>query len=154
MTVHPVGVDDFAEWNPLWRGYLDHCQFAYHPKQAQLTWSRLLAHENALHGLLLHHDNVAVGLAHYLFHFTTTTPHPFCNLQDLYVRPAFRGRGGATMLLTAVADAARAQQADGFYWLTESHNSTARALYDRVAVRTSHVLYAMALHAPAPAPDQ
>ena len=56
-----------------------------------------------------------------------------CYLQDLFTVEEARGRGVATALIEAVAEAARARGAVQYYWLTKQDNRPARALYDRIA---------------------
>ena len=73
-----------------------------------------------------------MGIAHYLFH-TTVWSAKVCYLQDLFVDPAQRGRGAGGALIEAVAGIARSEGATRFYWLTQEQNSSARALYDKMA---------------------
>ena len=77
---------------------------------------------------------------HYLFH-TGTWARDACYLQDLYTDPAARGQGVARALIEAVAQAARQRGATRLYWLTQDHNSTARALYDKVAAFKGFIRY-------------
>jgi GNAT superfamily N-acetyltransferase len=64
-----------------------------------------------------------------------------CYLQDLFTVPEARGRGVARALIAHVAEAARAAGARRYYWLTQEHNTTARALYDRVAAFHGFIRY-------------
>jgi len=52
-----------------------------------------------------------------------------------------RGRGVAGALIKGVAAAALAQGAERLYWLTQDHNATARALYDKVAKYNNFIRY-------------
>ena len=68
-----------------------------------------------------------------------------CYLQDLFVDARVRGRGVARALIEAVAQAARERGAERLYWLTQSHNAAARALYDKVAQYKDFIRYDYAL---------
>jgi GNAT superfamily N-acetyltransferase len=52
-----------------------------------------------------------------------------------------RGRGIARALIEAVAEAARTRGAERLYWLTQTHNAAARALYDKVAKYNDFIRY-------------
>ena len=60
---------------------------------------------------------------------------PICancyQLQDpeLFTLESARGKGVARALIEAVARAAREHQSARYYWLTQDHNTVARALY-------------------------
>ena len=86
-------------------------------------------------------DGTLAGIAHYLFHRTNWSIADSCYLQDLFVDPAFRGHGLGRALIEAVADRAREDKASRLYWLTHETNSTARALYDRLAQRSGFIQY-------------
>ena len=81
-----------------------------------------------------------MGIAHYLLHTSIWAQH-VCYLQDLFVDPLARGQGVARALIEFVADAARGQGAARFYWLTQEHNATGRALYDKVAKCNGFIRY-------------
>ncbi len=82
-----------------------------------------------------------VGLAHCVFHRSTTMRADTCYLQDLYTDPAYRGRGVARALIDAVSARAKAAGAARVYWQTHDSNETARRLYDRVAERSGFLVY-------------
>lgn len=103
------------------------------------AWRRLLANDRVW-GLGAHLDGRLVGITHYLFH-TVTWNDQVCYLQDLFVDPAARGRGVARALIEAVAGAARKRGAEKLYWLTQTHNASARALYDKVARYNDFIRY-------------
>ena len=64
-----------------------------------------------------------------------------CYLQDLFTAPEARGKGVARALIEAIAVEARTHGAARYYWLTQDHNATARALYDRVARHNGFLRY-------------
>jgi GNAT superfamily N-acetyltransferase len=86
-------------------------------------------------------DGRLAGFAHYLFHRSTWTPKRYCYLEDLFVADSARGRGLGRALIEAVYARAEAADASRVYWLTQSGNAQARALYDKVADNLGFIQY-------------
>jgi GNAT superfamily N-acetyltransferase len=122
---------DRAAWEPLARGYKAFYKTEVTPEEVDAAWARVLRRRDVF-GLGAKEDGKLVGIAHYLFHGSAWAER-VCYLQDLFVTPEARGKGVARALIEAVADAARGGGATRYYWHTQEHNATARALYDRVA---------------------
>lgn len=131
---------DRPRWTELWRGYLDFYQTALPPENYEHTWSRLIQ-DDPLHALAARDGDEILGITHFLFHPSAWTLTPVCYLQDLFTAPASRNRGIARALIAGVADAARTAGSTRLYWLTQSHNATARALYDKIAQHTGFIRY-------------
>ena len=130
---------DQPRWLELARGYKAFYKTEVTDAEYQRAWKRLLANDRVW-GLGARHDGQLVGITHYLFH-SSTWNEEVCYLQDLFVDPAFRGRGIARTLIEAVAKAALARGAERLYWLTQEHNAPARALYDKVAKYNHFIRY-------------
>ena len=86
-------------------------------------------------------DGRLAGFAHYLFHRSTWAPKRYCYLEDLFVADSARGRGLGRALIEAVYAKAEAADASRVYWLTQSGNAQARALYDKVADNLGFIQY-------------
>ena len=131
LATAPLQAEDRAEWEMLARGYKAFYEDKIPDADYDRTW-RLVLDGDAVHGLGARVGGRLVGFAQYLFH-----PHSWlgevCYLQDLFTAEDARGKGVATALIHAVADAARARGAAKYYWLTKQDNRAARDLYDRVA---------------------
>jgi len=78
---------------------------------------------------------------HTIYHPHNWRREKVCYLQDLYVAPEMRGTGTGRALIEAVYAAADADGCPSVYWLTQDFNTTARQLYDRVAVLTPFIKY-------------
>ena len=139
MHIAPLRLEDRGRWELLARGYKAFYETPTSDAQYELTWRRLLAHDG-IAGLGATLDGRLVGIAHYLFHTTVWAPRT-CYLQDLYTDAEVRGRGVARALIEALASEAREQGAQRLYWLTQSNNTTARALYDKVATHSGFIRY-------------
>jgi GNAT superfamily N-acetyltransferase len=136
---------DYSEWLPLWEGYNRfYGRFeatALPDAITQMTWARFFDAYEPVHAMVAEADGRLVGLAHYLFHRSTTTIEPTCYLQDLYTAEAARGRGVGRMLIEAVYAQARLAGVVNVYWRTHASNATARRLYDSVAEDSGFVVY-------------
>jgi GNAT superfamily N-acetyltransferase len=139
VRVAPLAPADHTRWLELARGYKAFYKTTVSDEQYTRAWQRLLGNDRVW-GLGAHCDGRLVGIAHFLFH-TGTWNHEVCYLQDLFVDPAVRGRGVARALIEAVAKAARERGAERLYWLTQTHNTAARALYDKVAKYNDFIRY-------------
>jgi GNAT superfamily N-acetyltransferase len=139
VRVAALAAADYPRWLILAREYKAFYQAEVSNEEYERAWKRLLGNERVW-GLGAHLDGQLVGIAHYLFH-TGTWNDEVCYLQDLFVDPAVRGRGIARALIAAVAKAALARGAEKLYWLTQEHNATARALYDKVAKYNHFIRY-------------
>jgi GNAT superfamily N-acetyltransferase len=145
VTVRSVLPEDFNAWRVLWDGYNAFygrvASTALRPEITQMTWSRFFDAYEPVHALVAEDGGELVGLAHYLFHRSTIQIAPTCYLQDLFTSAAARGRGVGRALIAAVYERAAAADAGRVYWQTHETNSTAMALYDKVAERSGFVVY-------------
>lgn len=137
---------DREAWLPLWRGYLEFYEATLPDEQTDLTWRRLLDPQFPMWGAVATDaDGGAIGLVHWLTHPATWSVGPYCYLEDLFVAPGTRGAGAGRALIEHVAEWAREHGSAKVYWLTHETNTTARALYDRVATHSGFVHYEMGL---------
>jgi len=145
MLIRPIARDDLAAWRPLWDGYNAfygrHGETALPEEITQTTWSRFFDAYEPVHALVAEIDGRLVGLAHYLFHRSTTAITPHCYLQDLFTVDAARGRGVGRALIEAVQARARDAGSTRLYWHTHETNAIAMRLYDQVAGRSGFVVY-------------
>jgi GNAT superfamily N-acetyltransferase len=154
LTIAPINIralapDDYARWLPLWDGYN-----AFYGRSGPTalpaavtatTWARFFDANEPVHGLVAENGGELIGLTHYLFHRTTTTIAPLCYLNDLFTSEAARGRGVGRALIEAVYTQARQAGAPRVYWQTHETNTTAQALYDKIAERSGFIQYRKAL---------
>jgi GNAT superfamily N-acetyltransferase len=140
--VRPIAPSDEPAWRVLWRGYLDFYETALPEEVYASSFARLTNPAVAdYHGLIALRDGRPIGLAHYIFHRHGWQIDEVCYLQDLYVAPEARGTGAGRALIEAVYAAADAAGRPNVYWLTQTFNSTARQLYDRIGTATPFMKY-------------
>jgi GNAT superfamily N-acetyltransferase len=141
IDIRPVGENERAAWQPLWRGYLDFYRATVAPEVYDITWSRLHDSGEPVHLLGGYLDGKLHGIVHFLYHRSCWTIGDYCYLQDLFVAEEARGRGLGRALIEAVYGEARKAGASRVYWLTHESNATARALYDTLADRPGFIQY-------------
>jgi GNAT superfamily N-acetyltransferase len=135
---------DRDAWAVLWAGYnAFYGRPSLDPAITDASWRRFLDPGERMHAVVAEHEGAVVGLAHFLFHRSTTSITDTCYLQDLFVAEQVRGRGHARALIEAVREHARAGGATRFYGHTHESNATARRLYDALAERSGFIVYRM-----------
>ena len=144
-TIRAVASQDFAQWRVLWTGYNEFYgrsgATALPDEITRTTWARFFDADEPVHALVAEQDGRLTGLAHYLYHRSTTTVALVCYLQDLFTDAAARGQGVGKALIEAVAAQAKAAGAARYYWQTHETNLTARRLYDQVAEHSGFIVY-------------
>jgi ribosomal protein S18 acetylase RimI-like enzyme len=143
MRIETLAEADHAEWAPLWRGYLTFYKADLPETTTALTFRRLIDPAETAMGACIARDDTgkALGIVHWMDHRSCWTPGDYCYLQDLFVAPEARGRGVATALIEATAQAAQARGCSRVYWITHETNAAAQALYDKVAERSGFIQY-------------
>ena len=145
MIIRPVARADFDAWKVLWDGYN-----AFYGREGptalpdavtRATWSRFFDDNEPVHGLVAVDGERVLGLAHYLFHRSTTQLNLVCFLQDIFSVVESRGKGVGRALIEAVYAKAREAGAKRVYWQTHETNATAMRLYNQVAERSGFIVY-------------
>ncbi len=149
ILIRPLKRSDYNDWRLLWDGYnafYNRLGPAALPEDiTSTTWGRFFTSSEPVRALVAEHQGQVVGLAHYLFHRSTTRLHDVCYLQDLFTAQHLRSKGVGRQLILAVYEAARQADCSRVYWQTQSTNEAGRALYDKVAHHKEFIVYAREL---------
>jgi GNAT superfamily N-acetyltransferase len=141
VVIRPLGEDERAAWQSLWRGYLEFYKTSQTPEATDIAWRRIHDPNEPMYALGAYVDGKLLGIVHYLYHRSFWTTGDYCYLQDLFVAEATRGHGLGRALIEAVYAKAREAGASRVYWNTHETNVTARVLYDKVAERSGFIQY-------------
>ena len=143
LTIRPVEREDRVAWELLYRGYGDFYKVGMTDKTLQTVWGWLHDPENVVEGLVAVRDDQLIGLANF-----RAMPSPLRGsmigfLDDLFVDRRARGAKVGEKLLAFLKQIAAERGWDKIRWITADENYRARALYDRVAVKTEWNTYEM-----------
>lgn len=141
IVIRPLRLDERAEWELLWKGYLDFYKASVPREVYDTTWARLHDPKEPMWLLGAAVDGRILGIVHFLYHRSCWTVGNYCYLQDLFVAEGARKLGLGRALIEAVYKEARAAGASRVHWLTHETNATARALYDTLADRPGFIQY-------------
>ena len=145
VLVRHIQQDDFAAWQPLWDGYNAFYgrkgETALPTDVTKVTWQRFFDPREPVFALVAASESRLLGLAHYLYHRSTTRIELICYLQDLFTDESERGRGVGRSLIEGVYQAARAAGTKRVYWQTHETNAAGRLLYDKVAKHVGFIVY-------------
>lgn len=114
-------------------------EYEKEPEAAVATAADLLrdgfSEPRRFHCLIAAYDGQPAGFALYFFNYSTWRGHAGIYLEDLFVRPAFRGRGIGKALLASVADVAVAEGCPRLEWAVLDWNTPAIDFYLSLGAR-------------------
>jgi GNAT superfamily N-acetyltransferase len=143
VMVGGLAAGDRDAWQKLFEGYNEFYGRTLPEERYERAWREFRIGER-MHALGARLDGRLVGITHFLVH-SSTTSDDVCYLQDLFTAPEARGKGAARALIEAVAAWAETQGCAGVYWHTQETNTTARRLYDQVALNRGFIMYHLPL---------
>jgi hypothetical protein len=86
IQIRAIEDGDFDRWKPLWDGYNKfygrHGETALPLEATLTTWSRFLNGAEPMQALVAEKDGELIGLAHFLYHRSTSQIGLSCYLQD------------------------------------------------------------------------
>jgi GNAT superfamily N-acetyltransferase len=144
--VIPLEPEHRAAWERLYAGYAAFYKVDQTAEMRAVVWEWIFDPASELEALVaLDASDVPVGLAHYRPLLRPLRAQVAGFLDDLFVDPAHRGQGVATLLMNALADVGRSRGWPAIRWLTAEDNYRARSFYDQISSRTVFLTYEMRL---------
>ena len=145
IVIRDAVKNDLPSWRILWDGYnafYGRCGTTALPSRiTETTWSRFFDDYEPMHALVAALSGQLLGLAHFLYHRSTTSLGPTCYLQDLFTAEQARGKGVGRALIDAVVERAKSVGAARVYWQTHETNAVAMRLYDQLAEKSGFIVY-------------
>ncbi|MEP7113965.1 MAG: GNAT family protein [Ilumatobacteraceae bacterium] len=154
--VRPVRDNEFESWTRLFRGYADFYHWPTSDDHQLRIWSWI--HEDlsveALVVVPVDEDGTETGGPQGIAHLREWV-RPLRGviagyLDDLYVAPNTRGTGAVDALFAEINRLALERNWSVVRWTTADDNYRARAVYDRLATRTTWITYDMTPEVPDP----
>lgn len=143
ITIGKLAPYDRAAWEELFREYNAFYEVEYPQSVYDRAWREFQADER-MHAFGAWLDGSLVGIVHFLVH-VRTTGSDVCYLEDLFTAAGARGQGVGRALIGAVREWAAERDLGRVYWHTRITNTTARALYDKVATLPGFIMYTIEL---------
>lgn len=141
VRIVPIDASFEAEWRRLFRGYGQFYSRTLNDAQLDRVWGWLHDPAHEVEGLLAVDGDQVLGLAHFRRMPSPLRAEDLGFLDDLFVDPQARGGRVGEALVDALADIARQRGWPVIRWITADDNYRARALYDRMAKKTTWNLY-------------
>ena len=145
MQIRAANRDDFTAWLPSWEGYNAFYgrtgETALPSEVTAITWEKFFDAYEPMFALVAEQDGELLGLAHYLFHRSTTQIGPTCYLQYLFVKETARGNGVGQLLISEIFSKAKALGIARVYWMTYETDATAMWLYVKMTDKNGIVVY-------------
>jgi ribosomal protein S18 acetylase RimI-like enzyme len=147
ITIRPLEADDRGRWAELLAAHGRVYGRTLGPATLDIVWG-WLAEPGATLKALVAVDAAAgvVGIVHYQPAYRSLAGSLSCQLSDLHVAAAWRGRGIGRRLIEDVRAAARDEGFAVLRWLARESNHAARELYDSLDARTDFVQYELPLN--------
>ena len=141
ITIRTIAPRDRQRWAPLWADYLAFYESDLPPEITDATFARFLDPNEPMFALVAEENGQLLGFVHCVLHRGTWSIGDFCYLEDLFVTASGRGKGIGRALIQAVYTRADNLNCARVYWLTHETNTTARALYDKIAEHRGFIQY-------------
>lgn len=85
--------------------------------------------------IIAEYEGVVVGFALYFYNFSTFTGRPGIHLEDLFIKPAYRGKGFGKALLVALARLAAQRNCGRLEWSVLDWNTPSIAFYKKLGAK-------------------
>ena len=130
VSIRPATPADIPEMLAFIR---ELAEYEREPASALATETDLLrdgfTEPRRFHALIAEWEGKAAGLGLYFYNYSTWRGHAGIYLEDLFVRPSYRGRGIGKALLAEVAAIAVAEDCPRFEWAVLDWNTPAIDFY-------------------------
>lgn len=136
LTLRTAGADDTDQILELIHELADYEKLAHEVVATpELIREALFGKDSVASCMLAEDAGDTVAFALYFFNFSTFLARPGLYVEDLYVRPDFRGRGIGTALLGKLARIARAKGCGRMEWSVLDWNEPAIQFYRSLGAR-------------------
>jgi GNAT superfamily N-acetyltransferase len=136
LTIRPATPDDIPQILAFIR---ELAEYEREPAAAVATYDDLLrdgfSEPKRFHCLMAEFENAPAGFALYFYNYSTWRGHAGIYLEDIFVRPAFRGKGIGKALLTKVAAIAAAEGCPRLEWAVLNWNTPAIDFYNSIGAQ-------------------
>jgi len=132
QTQHKIRTASPSDFPALIQLFQEFAEFEKQSEKMQNTVERMTSEQNHFHGFVAENQSgdIIGYVTWFLCYFTWTGKAMY--MDDLYVRPSFRGQGAGTALMQQVIARAREENCHKVRWQVSSWNIKAQELYKSV----------------------
>jgi ribosomal protein S18 acetylase RimI-like enzyme len=144
IVVSKLCVQDRSEWEALYYAYAEFYKVPMDQNILDTVWLWIFDQDNAFYALVAKDDTGrCLGLMHY-----RAMPSPLRGklvgfLDDLFIKPEYRGKGVVDALYQALNSDAADKGWPFIRWITAENNYRGRGVYDKLSDKTQWVTYQM-----------
>ena len=146
FSVSSLEKHDRGQWEELYHKYAEFYSMPMNAEILDTLWSWIFDGENSFFALAAKTDAGEVaGIAH-----CREMPSPLRGahvgfLDDLYVKPEYRGAGCVQDLYNGLDELGKSRGWPFIRWITAEDNYRGRASYDKIAQKTQWLTYQMSV---------
>ena len=144
IVVSELCLQDRPEWEALYYAYAEFYKVPMDQDILDTVWLWIFDQDNAFYALVAKDDTgCCLGLMHY-----RAMPSPLRGklvgfLDDLFIKPEYRGKGVVDALYQALNNDAADKGWPFMRWITAENNYRGRSVYDKLSDKTQWVTYQM-----------
>ena len=139
--IRDLKLSDFDNWSDLYKGYADFYKVPMNKEILNVLWGWIHDKNHAVNGICYELEGKIVGIGHYRSIARPIKGQYMGFLDDLFVKPNYRGQKIAKKLIDHLKSLSKANNWCGIRWITHSSNENAKKLYDKIANNTGFDLY-------------
>lgn len=98
----------------------------------EMVEQSIFGQDSHVNALICELEGKAIGMAVYFYNYSTWLAKPGLYLEDLYVSPEYRGKGGGKLLLKKMAQIAIEKGCGRFEWSCLDWNKPSRDFYESI----------------------
>jgi GNAT superfamily N-acetyltransferase len=146
LIIRCIQQDDFNSWCLLYEKYLAFYQTMLSEQQLMNLWDWFFDDTTKVYcSVAILNDNI-IGLVHFREFFRPIKASVGIFMDDLFVDSSYRGQGIARQLIKTVDRFASEKNISIVRWITGQNNKDAMKVYDKLANKTSWIMYDMAVN--------
>jgi len=146
IIVSELSLSDKKEWEHLYQGYASFYQVPMNQEILDTVWSWIFDESNPFYALVAKDDlGQFLGFMHY-----RAMPSPLRGkqvgfLDDLFIKPEYRGKGVVDAMYKDLNDSALNKDWPFVRWITAENNYRGRGAYDKLSNKTQWITYQMSV---------
>jgi GNAT superfamily N-acetyltransferase len=141
FTIRPIAPGDRSAWEEMFLAYGVFYETSFSRDILEGVWSWLMDSHHPVNAFVADTNGDLWGFAHLREHPDTFEAGSSWFLDDLFTKPESRGQGVATALIAALRSHIATHGGGTLRWITAADNAPAQQVYDRIATKTSWVMY-------------